>query len=101
MKFDVVRASDYEQGREGANAPCPIYGAAFNPEENRWELEVQTLEELMKLLDEKAGGTMVLHGTDENGLGLLEIYDLHEDEGCGQADCTNCNPPLTGPHALS
>jgi len=100
MKFDVVRASDYEQGREGANAPCPIHGAAFNKEENRWELEVPTLEELMKLLDEKADGTMVLHGMGENGLGLLEIYDLR-DEGCGRPDCINCNPPLSGPHALS
>lgn len=102
MKFDVVRASDYEQGRQGADAPCPVKGAQYNLEESRWELEVTTLEQLMKLANEEAEGPIVLHGTDENGVGMLEIYDIADDDmGCGDPACNNCNPPALDPHALS
>lgn len=50
MKFDVTRDTDYDQGRIGKDSPQPIEGAVFNAKENRWELEVETLEELMTVL---------------------------------------------------
>ena len=80
MKFDVVRASDFEMGRTGCNAPCPIEGAVFNPMEERWELEVESLESLLELADELTEAPLILHGTDGEGLGLLEIYDVCEED---------------------
>lgn len=50
MKFDVIRTSDFEAGRIGGQCSAPLDECAFNKAENTWELEVRTLEELMKIL---------------------------------------------------
>jgi hypothetical protein len=81
MKFDVLRDSDHEEGRVGADAQQPMEGTTFNAEENRWELEVTTLDELLNAV-RKTGHPVLLLPTcehDECGaIPVLSIIDTHE-----------------------
>ena len=81
MKFDVLRDSDYHEGREGADVEQPVEGAIFNAEENRWELEVDSLDALLEAI-EQAGHPAVLLPACRNcgDLPVLNIIDVEQDD---------------------
>jgi hypothetical protein len=76
MKFDVIRTSDFEAGRVGADATQPIPEAVFNKEENTWEVDIATLEDMMALAG-RVGSAVLLLPVDETGeVPVLEIRDV-------------------------
>lgn len=81
MKFDVLRDSDYEAGLVGVDAPRPVEGAVLNREEDRWEIEVSSLEGLMQLI-ERAGSPVVILPTHEGctDLPVINIIDAEFDD---------------------
>jgi hypothetical protein len=82
MKFDVLRDSDFEEGRVGENAPRPIEGAVLNKDENRWELEVKDLEELLNAIEKAGHPVLVLPAGCRHeecaDLPVFNIIDTHE-----------------------
>lgn len=76
MMFDVIRTSDFEAGRIGADVSQPIPEAKFNEAENTWEAEFTTLEEVMALA-QRAGRPVLLLPVDHPGeIPVLEIRDI-------------------------
>jgi hypothetical protein len=80
MKFLVSRAS---QGPVSKHAPCP--GAVRGPEapawpgEYEWFIELNSLEELVRFLDE-TGGALGLYAPEEGEVHhTIEIFDEDED----------------------
>ena len=79
MKFLVSRAS---QGPVSKNPPCR--GAERGPEskvwpgEYQWFIEVNSLEELTRFLEEQGGGLGLWSAEEGEGFPTLEIFD--EDE---------------------
>ncbi len=76
MKFDVIRTSDFEAGRIGAQCSAPLAECTFNAHENTWELEVQTLEELMGLVKQTGKPVKILPVDMPDEIPVLELLDV-------------------------
>jgi hypothetical protein len=82
MKFLVSRAS---QGAVSKRPPCQ--GAVRGPEaaawpgEYPWFVELNSLEDLMKLLDANGGAMGVFAPEDGEDHPVIEIFDEDEGEG--------------------
>lgn len=79
--FEVLRTSDRLAGH---NIPPtqPTEGAAFNKEENRWELEVKSLQQLISIAYENDAFLLLAFPTgaeDEDDLPIIEIQDAEEE----------------------
>lgn len=75
MRFEVSKRSDVECGRVGADvADPPVLGARYNQEEQRWELEVSTLEQLL-LLGENRQVQMIVVAAEQPDLPQLYLLD--------------------------
>jgi hypothetical protein len=82
MKFDILKRSDFDAGRVGKDAPQPLPGTVYNDDENRWELEVKSLEELVEVVRDY-DGPVLLHAGCPNCQDLciisLETPQSEED----------------------
>ena len=85
MKFEVLRASDRHAGRVGADTSSdqPCEGAEWNDEQNRWEIELESLEDLENLSFELECFFKVCFPTGrerrDGDLPIIEVLD--QDEG--------------------
>lgn len=72
MKFNIVRASNGWK----SNSPKPTHGAALGPDGKTWEIEINTLDDLLELI-EREGEIIIdhykLNGKEDQGRILL--YD--------------------------
>jgi hypothetical protein len=79
MRFQINRSS---QGAVSKRPPCAgaIRGpeAAAWPGEFRWFVELSSLEELVRFLDDNGGGLGMWSAEEGEGCPAIEIYD--EDE---------------------
>ena len=82
MRFLVSRSS---AGSVSRHPPCP--GAVRGPEaaawpgEYPWFLDLDTLEDLARLLDESGGGLGLFAPEEGEDHPVLEIFDEDEPEG--------------------
>lgn len=72
MRFDTFRSSS------GPDANVQPHPRAVKDNDNRWVLELNSLEDLVKLSAELEVGILLLEDGDD--LPLLEICDDEEDE---------------------
>lgn len=86
MKFDVLRDSDHEQGRVGGNAQQPMEGAVFNEKENRWELEVKDLEDLMAAIKRAGHPVLVLPACDHHVCDVLPVFNIIDTHECEEEE---------------
>jgi hypothetical protein len=81
MRFLIYRAS---QGSTSKGPPCE--GAVRGPEESAWAgeypwyIEIASLEELMRLLQESGGGLGLFAPEEDEKHPAVEIFDDDEDE---------------------
>lgn len=80
MLCEVMLQSDSDAGRTGPEATNPFPGhAQFNSNENRWEIEIESLSALQELMVELEYGAVTLYFPDprhESGdLPIIEIDD--------------------------
>lgn len=88
MKFDVFRDSDSSEGRVGSDTNCPVPGAVLNKKENRWEIEVGSIEELMEVIKKGGHPAVILPPCDNcEDLAVLNFIDLDEEEMEDEEDC--------------
>jgi hypothetical protein len=66
MRFDIMRESSIRDGLVGLDAPRPVPAAVADRLENRWVVEINTLDELIDL------------STNE---GSLEVLAVHPEDG--------------------
>lgn len=90
MKFEVMRNSDYEAGRVGADVQePPLPRAQFNADEVRWEIEIADLQDLLTLTNGEMA-MMVLPPVDDGDLPMLSLLDVEEvEEGSTELDDSN------------
>lgn len=82
MLFDIVRASDVLAGRQGPDVlEAPTKGAVWNPEENRWEIKVDTLEQLLEIGLTNDNYLLIVPAGDDNDLPILQLQDQRIYEG--------------------
>jgi hypothetical protein len=79
MRFQVCRAS---QGAVSKGPPCA--GAVRGPEaafpgEYAWFVELNSLDELVRFLDENGGGLGLWSAEEGEGHPVLEIFDEDEE----------------------
>ncbi len=81
MRFLVGRSS---QGAVSRSAPCPgaIRGpeAAAWPGEYQWFVELDTLEELVRFLEENGGGLGLWAPEEDEEHPAIEIFDEDEED---------------------
>lgn len=84
MRFEILRASDQAEGRQGpdaATAGPPHKKATWNRAENRWEIQVSTMEELFEIMvDTETFILVMLPSRDEHDHGDLPIIELQDTE---------------------
>lgn len=77
MRFDIMRESSIRDGLVGLAAPQPVSNAVADEQENRWVVEIGTLDELIDL-SIREGSLEVLAVQPEGGgldLHVLSIQD--------------------------
>jgi len=81
MRFLVARAS---QGVVSRTPPCPgaIRGqeAKAWPGEYQWFIELDTLEDLMRFLEESGGGLGLWAPDEDDAYPTIEIFDEDEED---------------------
>lgn len=84
MKFDVLRDSDYQEGREGSDVNQPIDGAVFNAEDNRWEIEVDSVETLLAVIEKSGHPAVLIPACPNCGdlpvMNIIDVEDFDPDE---------------------
>lgn len=76
MMFDVIRSSDFEAGRIGVDTGQPIPEAKFNAQENTWEAEVATLEDVLAIATREKHAVLILPVDFPGEIPVLEIRDV-------------------------
>lgn len=86
MKFKIFRTSDFREGKpcEGSEyyeGPVEMHIAlltnkAYQVQDTYWHIEINTLEELLKLCRDN-GGRIIVDTTDE--MPDIEIYDDYRE----------------------
>lgn len=76
MKFIITRTSDY-----GKNPPCEGAVLLYKDEESaEWEIEINSLEELLQLSAKTAEPLIIFaQGYDKGNVPELEIYDNYRE----------------------
>lgn len=79
MKFEIRKTSDdYTKPCEQA-VLTKEWRNEFGWKERKWEVEVNSLEELMKLIEQSEKERIVIFAADENDGPLIEIYDDYRE----------------------
>lgn len=73
MKFIISRASDY--GWREYEKGAPINGACQEEGEDRWIIDVQTLDQLLEMIDQDGHSLIIAKCMSNGGMPDITIYD--------------------------